>query len=79
MSEGPLYSPQVCRPSIHHLRNPFSFLLSSLEVSDTKVYEPEIRALLGTVSHFRRDAIGPHGRAEKMFRLPGSHLKFVSV
>ena len=26
--------------------------LSSLEMSDTKVYEPEIRALLGTASHF---------------------------
>jgi len=29
-----------------------SVLLSSLEWSDTKVYEPEIRALLGTASHF---------------------------
>ena len=29
-----------------------SFLLASLELSDTKVYEPEIRALLGTASHF---------------------------
>jgi len=29
-----------------------SLLLSSLELSDTKVYEPEIRALLGTGSHF---------------------------
>ena len=27
----------------------FSLLLSSLELSDTNVYEPEIRALLGTV------------------------------
>jgi len=29
----------------------FSVLLSSLELSDTKVYEPQIRALLGTASH----------------------------
>jgi len=29
-----------------------SLLLSSLELSDTKVYEPYIRALLGTDSHF---------------------------
>ena len=29
-----------------------SLLLSSLEFSDTKVCEPEIRALLGTASHF---------------------------
>jgi len=28
-----------------------SLLLSSLELSDTKVYEPQIRALLGTASH----------------------------
>ena len=27
-------------------------LLSSLELSNTKVYEPQIRALLGTASHF---------------------------
>jgi len=29
-----------------------SLLLSSLELSDVKVYEPQIRALLGTASHF---------------------------
>jgi len=29
-----------------------SLLLSSLELSDTKVYEPYIRALLGTASQF---------------------------
>ena len=29
-----------------------SELLSSLELSDTKVYKPQIRALLGTASHF---------------------------
>ena len=29
-----------------------SLLLSSLELSDAKVYEPQIRALLGTASQF---------------------------
>jgi len=29
-----------------------SLLLSSLELSDTKVYEPELRALLGSAAHF---------------------------
>ena len=29
-----------------------SFSLWSLDLRDTKVYEPEIRALLGTASHF---------------------------
>jgi len=29
-----------------------SLLLLSLELSDTKVYEPQIRAFLGTASHF---------------------------
>ena len=29
-----------------------SCLLSSLELSDTKVYAPKIRALLGTAAHF---------------------------
>ena len=31
---------------------PFLFLLSSLELSDTKVYETQIQALPGTASHF---------------------------
>jgi len=34
-----------------------SLLLSSLELSDTKVYEPCIRALLGTASHFCQVAV----------------------
>jgi len=34
-------------------RDPFSLLLSGLELSDTQVYEPYIRALLGTDSHYR--------------------------
>ena len=29
-----------------------SLLLSSLELSDAKVYAPQIRALLGTAAHF---------------------------
>ena len=29
----------------------FFFITLGLEMSDTKVYEPEIRALLGTASH----------------------------
>jgi len=33
------------------IRSSSSLLLSSLELSDTKVYEPQIRALLGTASH----------------------------
>jgi len=36
-----------CRPS-----SSSSLLLSSLELSDTKVYEPLIRAHLGTAAHF---------------------------
>jgi len=30
----------------------FFFITLGLELSDKKVYEPEIRALLGTASHF---------------------------
>ena len=32
--------------------SPSSVLLSSLELYDTTIYEPEIRALLGTAPHF---------------------------
>ena len=43
-------------PEPRNLENPvfvfFSLLLSSLELSDTQVYEPEIRARLGTAAHF---------------------------
>jgi len=34
-----------------------SLLLSSLQLSDAKVYEPEIRALLGTAAHFCEVAV----------------------
>jgi len=36
-----------------------SLLLSSLELSDTKVYKPEIRARLGTAAHFCEVVIHP--------------------
>ena len=36
-----------------------SFLLSSLELSDAHVYEPEIRALLGTTAHLLRWYLDP--------------------
>ena len=35
-------------------------LLSSLELSDTQVYAPQIRALLGTASHARRQLKAVH-------------------
>jgi len=38
---------------------PSSLLLSSLELSDTNVYEPQIRALLGTASHFNPNPLHP--------------------
>jgi len=43
-----------CTPSatLLTLRSSSSLLLSSLELSDTRVYAPQIRALLGTASHF---------------------------
>ena len=45
------YEPVVHLPSS-------SLLLSSLGLSDTQVYEPQIRALLGTASHFC-ELVGP--------------------
>jgi len=53
--------------------NPFklflfsSLLLSSLEMSDTKVYEPQIRARLGTAAHFCKVFV------LKLFPLQGRH------
>ena len=41
----------TCSTKIHHLTTQpvsSSFLLTSLDLSDTKVYEPYTRALLGT-------------------------------
>ena len=42
---------------------PSSLLLSSLELSDTEVYEPSIRARLGTAAHFCEV---PLGRREEL-------------
>ena len=39
----------------------FSLLLPSLELSDAKVFEPQIRALLGTASHFCEVVVRPSG------------------
>jgi len=44
-SPAELEGGETCAP-------PSSLLLSCLELGDTKVYEPQIRALLGTAAHF---------------------------
>ena len=45
-----------CHSAVRRWRAPLTFssslLLSSLELSNTTIYEPYIRALLGTASHF---------------------------
>ena len=53
MSVGTPVIPNL-KPPTQHQGDPSSssLLLSSLELSDTTVYEPPIRALLGTASHF---------------------------
>ena len=48
-SRKPNPNPSMCRP-VSLLSS--SVLFSSLELSDTQVYEPQIRALLRTASHF---------------------------
>ena len=40
------------REHLHRIYLSSSLLLSNLELSDTKVYEPYIRARLGTAAHF---------------------------
>ena len=40
------------KPNTRRSMGRSSLLLSSLELSDTKVFEPSIRALLGTAAHF---------------------------
>jgi len=62
-------TPNLKRTSAHQVSSSSSVLLSSLELSDTKVYEPEIRAHLGTIpgvlavgaaeEHHPRQARGP--------------------
>ena len=53
-----------------------SSLLSSLELSDTKEYEPEIRALLGTASQFCEVVVLKSLKSEQLTRFqrlsPGS-------
>ena len=43
-------SLEMYRPLVHKVSSPS--LLSSLPLSDTHVYEPSIRSLLGTAAHF---------------------------
>ena len=47
------------------LRSSSSLLLSSLEVSDTRVYEPHIRARLGTTAHFNLGHVSSLRRHEQ--------------
>jgi len=49
-----------------------SLLLSSLELSDTKVYAPQIRALLGTAAHFCEVVVLKLRTPGFGFRVPGS-------
>ena len=53
-TDGPVVVPQTTDGSVGGgpAGGSSSLLLSSLELSGTKVYEPQIRALLGTASHF---------------------------
>ena len=44
----------VFKRSPHACQTSSSLLLSSLELSDTKVYEPQVRASLGTTAHVCR-------------------------
>ena len=48
----PRLSSRPCATLSPTPRFPSSLLLSSLELSDPKVYEPELRARLGTAAHF---------------------------
>ena len=55
MTGANLYNPSSCSGPARertHQTSSSSSLFSSLELSDTKVYEPPIRALFGTASHF---------------------------
>ena len=48
------------KQSTRHAQLPedaFSSLFSSLELSDTKVYKPQIRALLGTAAHLCKEVV----------------------
>ena len=66
----------ICIKLLAHLHFSSSLLLSSLELSDTKVYEPYIRrALLGTTAHFCKVVVlnlhagqGHHGSVTSLER-----------
>ena len=53
---------------------PHTHELSSLELSDTKVYKPYIRALLGTASHFWEVVVTCPLRRSKCVRVRTSPL-----
>ena len=64
MREVPLYTPSSPKtrtpPRASGIESSFSsLLLSNLELSDTNVYAPQIRALLGTAAHFAVCTLGP--------------------
>ena len=48
----PVDAPPCCRAYPRSFSTSSPFVLSSLELSDTDVYAPYLRALLGTASHF---------------------------
>ena len=49
---SPGAEPRAEKGASHATSSLSSLLLSSLELSDTTIYEPQIRALFGTASHF---------------------------
>jgi len=61
MTDPPRYR---CDPP-RNFSSSASLLLSSLELSDTKVYEPQIRARLGTATLFAGEASSCRFRANK--------------
>ena len=75
-------------PHSQVLDGPFHLLLSSLELSDTKVYGPYLRALLGPAAHFcevvvRKLRTAPIGTALSLIILRvirrGAHNKSMSL
>jgi len=65
-------------PALYHGESSSSsLLLSSLELSDTKVYEPYIRALFGNASHFWGVPYirgGEHLISEGVAAIPAQHF-----
>ena len=66
-----MYNRQSTRPMSPLLSS--SLLLSSLELSDTTIYEPSIRALLRTAAHFCQ------GVVLKLSTVPASPIRPISV